>query len=911
MTKTTAFTSTLRIVTLVVISLCSVHTAAGAVRLETVELRCEYRRDPLGIDTTKPRLSWIIHSKQRGQRQTAYQVLVASSPELLARDQGNLWDSGRVKSDQSVLVEYAGAPLAAGTYCYWKVRIWDKDDIVAAWSEPARFTVGLLSAGDWKGRWIGMASADDHEEPWFRKTFTLEQKPQAALAYIGSVGHHELYVNGRKVGDRVLNPSVSYLAKRALYVTYDITDYLKPGANVVAVWLAPGWSLFKGVNPVMDFGLSKRPLLIAQLDIRAKQRDAIVVASDDTWRCRLSSEKHLGEWTYMNYGGDRIDATKDLPGWNDVGLDDSSWEQAAAYDLHRILSPDLVEPTRKCETIRPVSVTKIGQHKYRVDMGRFYAGWVEAKLKGKPGSTIVVSASYKPGEQCQCNQRNEYVIGAGGQGTFCNHFSYHGCRYVTIDGVDEPPAPTDVTGYRIGNDLRRVGHFDCSNKLLKRIYDADVNTCINLITGGMPVDCPHRERLGYADSCLGSLETAIFSFESGAWAAKWARDFCDIQQDDGYVANSAPTVDGGGAPWVTRAVMIVPWALFQWYGDRRTLEASYPYVKRWLAFQQTKCDANGLLAPFVPPGTTYPQWCFIGDWVTPHGSELSDSVEALFFNNCCYLMAVRTASQIALALKNPDDARSYDARAQNVKNSLNKRFFNASNNTYLDTRQTHCVMPLAAGAVSEDRVAAVRANLRNETLVSQKGHLDVGNSGHYYLARYLSEHDANDLVFTYVNQTTYPGYGFFIERGFDTWPETWTGDGDSMIHSCFTGISVWFLRGIAGIRPDPAAPGFKHFLIRPSIVGDITWATGAYECPYGRIGCQWAVEGGRLTVNTEIPANTTATIYLPTQNVSAVTESDKPANAASHVKFLRMEGGCAVYEVNSGNYQFTTPTSKP
>lgn len=888
----------------------SAHADGGGERCRLGELRCEYLKDPLGIDTARPRLSWIIASDHRGQRQTAYQVLVASSPELLAKDQGDLWDSGKATSDQNVLVEYAGAPLASGADCYWKVRAWDAADGVTDWSNPARFTVGLLANTDWTGRWIGMASADDHDEPWFRKTFTLAQNPSEALAYIASIGYHELYVNGRRVGDRVLNPSVSYLAKRALYVTYDIKDYLQPGNNVVAVWLAPGWSLFKGVNAKVDFQLTKKPLLLAQLDIRANGKDSLVVSSDDTWKCRLSPEKHLGEWTYTNFGGDRIDATKDLPGWNDVKLDDSSWERATVCDFHRILSPDLVEPNRKCETIRPVSVTQKGPQKYLIDMGRFYTGWIEAKLKGKPGSTVVISASYLSDLECQYNQRNEYVIGVVGEGTFCNHFSYHGCRYITIEGIDASPALTDIVGHRIGNDLRPAGSFDCSNRLLKKIYDADLNNCLNLVTGGMPADCPHRERLGYGDSSLGTLDTMLFSVESGALTKKWAQDWCDIQENDGYVAHTAPTMDGGGAPWLSGSIMLVPWSVFQSYGDRQLLETSYPDIKRWLAFLQSQCDAEGLLTSFMRPGTAFPQWCFIGDWVTPHGSELSDSPEALLFNNCYYLVVTRTASHIARALGKNDDAKIYEASADRITNALNKRFFNAANNTYIDTRQTHCVMPLVANAVPDDRVAAVMANLRNEILVTHKGHIDVGDPGIYYMTQYLTDNNANDLVFSYINQTTYPGYGFFIEQGLDTWPETWDAKEPSIIHGCFTGIGTWLVRGIAGIRPDPTSPGFKHFFVKPAIVGDVTWASGVYDSVYGRIACKWAVESGRLTLKVTVPVNTTATVYVPTQDVATVTESGKPTGDVSGVKFVRMEGGCAMFDVQSGNYEFMATLPK-
>lgn len=887
---------------------------SGDAQCRVIRLRCEHLQNPIGIDTNKPRLSWELQSEHRGRRQTAYQILVASSSESLAKDHGNLWNSGKVVSDASSLVEYAGSPLESGTPCYWKVRVWDENDAPTAWSLPAQFTIGLLAANDWKGRWTGMASAGDHDEPWFRKTFQLKQKPQSAVIYVGSIGYHELYVNGKKVGDRVLCPSVSDLTKRALYVAYDVADYLQPGDNVIAVWLAPGWSLFRGVNPGTDFQFSKSPLLIAQLDVRDGEKRCTLLATDRAWKCHLSREKHLGEWTYTNFGGDRIDASRDIPGWNNVGLDDSKWENVTIYELTRALSADLVQPNRKRETMHAVGVTQIGPRKYRVDMGRCYAGWVEAKLKGRPGSTVAISLSYNGQIECQYNQRNEYVLDATGAGTFCNHFAYHGCRYVTIDGVDTPPSIADIVGHRIGNDLERTGSFDCSNKLLKKIYDADINTMLNLTTGGVMVDCPHRERLGYGDTCQTSIEAMAAAVDAAAFYSKWARDWRDIQHDNGYVGHTAPTRDGGGGPCWSGSVMMIPWSLYQLYGDRHALAESYPPMKRWLQFLGTKCDATGLLVPFTPPtGTKFQQWCFIGDWVTPHGSELSDSVEALYFNNCYYLLATRTACQIARALGLDQDVQDYEMRADRIKNALNKRFFNASQNIYLDTRQSHAAMALVSGAVPSDALATVMANLRNEILAGQKGHLDVGDPVIYYMTKYLTDQGANDLVFTYMNQTTYPGYGFFIDKGLDTLPETWDfqGPDSSVIHGCFTGIGGWFVRGIGGIRPDPATPGYKHFLLKPAIVGDLTWADTTCSSPYGPIGCRWSLEKNRLVIKAGIPANMTATVHVPAKDVSAVTESGEPADKAVGVAFLRMENGCAVFHVQSGTYEFASSASKP
>ena len=873
------------------------------------DLRCEYSVAPLGINTTKPRFSWSILSDRRGDRQTAYRLLVASSLERLSEDKGDVWDSGKTDSSQSVFVEYAGTPLAADSEYFWKVRAWNKDGVQSGWSTACRFTVGLLSKADWKAQWIGMASANDHDEPWIRKRFSLDGKPSRALIYVGSIGYHELYVNGKRVGDRVLSPSVSYLAKRALYVTYDVAEYLVPGENVVGIWLGPGWSLFRGVNPVMDFGLSKKPLAIAQLSIRFANGNAAVITSNADWKCRLSNEKHLGEWTNSNFGGDRVDGSLAMPNWNGLNLDDSSWERATTYDVRQKLSPDLVAPNRKCEAFQPIEIIAAGPRVYKVDMGKLFTGWMEVQLKGKPGETVVLSASTEKNTECELNQRNEYVLGPEGRGTFCNRFAYHEYRYLTISGLDSPPSKKDVVGYRIGNAFRRVGSFDCSNPLIKKIYDATINNCLNLTTGGMMVDCPHRERLGYGGDAHTSLGTMLNNMDTNVFYAKWARDWCDIQQRDGYIAHTAPTIDGGGGTAWSGFVVLMPWEVYLNYGDRRILETSYPHMKRWLAFLDMKCNADGLLMPYGG------SWGFLGDWLTPHGIEGSETTAALLFNNCYRILVTRTAAKVARELGKTKDAKRWEKQAEIAVHAVNKRFFNAQKNTYLDERQTHYVMPLIAGVVPKDHMESVIENLRREILVTHRGHLDTGLHGTHFMTKYLIENDGNDLVFAYASQTTNPGYGYFLGQGLNSWPEEWGKvAGASKLHGSYNGIGGWFLQGIGGIRPEAGHRGFQRFVIKPAIVGDLTWAKTAYDSNYGKIISNWKRDDKTLEMELVIPANTTATVFVSTKDVSTITEGGKPIASAEGVRFLCASGRTAMFEIGAGKYSIASqigPTGRP
>jgi hypothetical protein len=841
--------------------------ASLALAVEPADLRCEYLVDPLGLDTARPRLSWAMADPDhtRGQRQTAWQVLAASSPERLAADTGDLWDSGRVASDQSVGVDYGGTALASGESCWWKVRLWDKDGAPTAWSAPARFSVGLLAAADWQAQWIGMASASEQECPWLRREFELDQVPETALAYVGSIGFHELYVNGRRVGDAVLTPSVSDLRQRALYLTYDLKPYLRPGRNAIALWLGPGWAQFSDANPPVGFGVVKKPLGIVQLQLGPAGGPWTRIVSDQHWRCAVSTTRHRGRWQNSDFGGDSVDAGRDVAGWNDVGCDDRAWEAATVYQPGRALSPDVIEPNRRCERIAAQTVAPAGPHKWRVTMSRLFAGWVEVKLAGAPGAKVTIKVSSLADHEVEYNQLDEYVVGASGQGVFCNRFSYHECQFVTIEGLPQAPAPDDVVGWRVSNDRPRIGDFDCSHPLLKRIYDVTVNTYLNLSTGGMTVDCPHRERLGYGGDGHTSLEIALDTFASDGFFAKWARDWCDVQRPDGGIYHTAPTMGGGGGPGWSGFILTMPWEVYQAYGDRRILEQVYPSGRRWLDFLQAHVGADGLLAP-LPGG----YWLFLGDWLTPHGSEGSDQPAALLFNNCYYLYATRLAAKIAHVLGRAADEAVYAERAAALAAAINKRFADPATMAYLDTRQTHCVMPLVAEAVPPEHVDQVVANLEHEILVARHGHLDTGLHGTYFMTRWLCEHDRGDLVYTYATQTTAPSYGDLLAKGYETWPEAW-GGAPSRLHGCLNGIGGWFLRGLAGIRPDPSAPGYRHFLVEPQVVGDLTWVKAHHDGPYGRIEVAWRRDGRRFSLDLTVPANSAATVWLPAADPGAVT----------------------------------------
>lgn len=867
---------------------------------QAVGLRCEYMHSPMGLDTAKPRFSWELLCSKRGTMQSGYRILVASSADKLAKSQGDLWDSGKMESAQSVGVEYRGAKLAAGVRAMWKVQVWDQNGTASPWSEVADFSVGLLAPEDWAACWIGMASAERADCPWMRKTFTLEQIPESALAYVGSIGYHELYINGHKVGDQVLAPSVSNLRKRALYLTYDVRQYLRRGENAVALWVAPGWSGFGHRDPESTFKVAKGALAIAQLQLGPMSGPFTRIVSDESWRCSLSTTRHRGEWRYGDFGGDRVDANKEIARWNDTGLDDSRWGKATVYHPGCILSSDWIEPNRIIRDIPAARVKAIGPKKYRFEMAELFTGWVELKVKGQPGQQVNIGVSSIPGRDDEFNQRNVYIIGASGSGVFCNRFSYHLVGIVTVEGLDVPPVAGDLVGHMVANDRRSIGSFQCSNELLNKIYNITVNNYQNLSTGGMTVDCPHRERLGYGGDGHTSLEIALDAFDSHAFLSKWAQDWRDIQEPGGRIKHTAPTMGGGGGPAWSGFAITLPWEVYKNYGDTRILEATYPVARKWLSYMDEHIGADGLLQP-LPGG----KWMFLGDWLAPGGrKEAFDSTEALFFNNCYLVYAIKMTAKIARVIGKPDDAVALEKRAEVLVNAINRRFLNKDTMVYLDTRQLRCIMPLVSGIVEAPAdVAAMMKNLEKELLVVRKGHLDTGLHGTYFMTKYLTEHDRSDLIFTYATQRTAPGYGALIAKGYTTWPEQWEGC-DSRMHGCFNSIGGWFLRGIAGIRVDESFPGFSHFIIKPSPVGDLTWARGSYHSIRGPVVCYWKRDEAKFTLAVTVPGNSRATVYVPAKDAESLTETGKPTADAPGVKFLRMEAGAAVFEVGSGHYAF-------
>ena len=899
------------------------------------DLRCEYLKNPLGIDVRRPRLSWklaAIAPTARGLHQTAYEVLVASSPEKLKQNQGDLWSSGVVESDQSIHVVYRGATLTSSSPCCWKVRVRDQDGNFSAWSTPASWTMGLLDASDWSARWIGcdqtfskienVPPEDNYlADPWFRKVVTLDDKPTRATISIASVGYHELYVNGEKVDDTVLAPCVSDHTKRARYVTYDITKQLHAGRNLIGLWLGTSWSVFP-LYKTDD--KPQTPIVIAQAEIDLPNRETLRVGTDASWKTHPSPNVLLGTWMFRDFGGEFYDASKEVSDWNEPEFDDSAWQAATLYEPKLTLSAEMIEPNRRIKEIRPVSIKAVGQGEYRVDMGVNFVGFLELDVKGNPGDVVEFLISEHVDQAMTHSLHNGYRIGPDGRGTFRNRFNYISGRWVQIKGLSYQPRLSDIRGFMVRTDFERAATFECSDKLLCDINEITQWTFENLSLGGYVVDCQQRERMGYGGDAHATTQSGLNNYRMGAFYTKWTQDWRDVQgkstswglsdnpkskqqpEVSGNLPYTAPTYWGGGGPAWSGICITMPWHVYLRCGDQRILEENFPMMQRWLAFLETKTKDDML----VRWGG---EWDFLGDWLWPGASGVNgDTRETLFFNNCYWIHSLQSAAKIADILGETDTATSYRLRSETIRKAVHQEFFDPETNGYVNNLQAYLAIALLVDLPPEELRPAVWKRFEEEILVHRQGHFWGGITGGYFIVKTLLENNRSDLMYEMATKTDYPSWGNMLRQGATTVWEAWSDPGSRM-HSSFLHIGSWFIEGLAGIRPDPEAPGYKRFILQPGVFGGASpdWVKASYESPYGNIRIEWRMEENHFEVAATIPSNSTAILRLPTCKPASVREGGLPATDAVGVRFLGVEGRYALFELLSGEFVFRAEQCTP
>ena len=886
--------------------------------LAATQLRCEYKVDPLGIDVRKPRLSWQLASADKAVMQTSYEVRVAASEAELAKGK-LIWDSGKQASDASIQVEYGGPALASERIYYWQVRVGDNHGHLSEWSKAAHWEMGLLEASDWKAHWITPDLAEDETKsnpsPMLRSEFSVKQKVERARLYATAMGLYELSLNGKRVGDQYFTPGWTAYDFRYQYQTYDVTNLVKSGENCLGAVLGDGW--FRGRlawnNSRNSYG--KKLALLAQLVITYTDGKQEIVGSNDKWKTATGAilESDI-------YNGETYDARLERTGWNEPGYKDGDWKGVTVIESPKAkLVAPAGPPVKEIEEIKPVKVFRTPAGDTVLDMGQNMVGWMKFRLAAPAGTTVTLRHAEvldKEGNFYTENLRSaketiRYTSKGGGTETFEPHFTFQGFRYVSVSGWPGEVKPEDFTGIVVHSAMERTGTFETSNPMLNQLEH-------NIIWGqkgnflDVPTDCPQRdERLGWTGDAEVFAPTASFNFDTAGFYSKWLRDVALDQEDDGAVPFVIPNVlshttrkgEAASAGWADVAV-VVPWTVYQSFGDKRILEEQYPSMKAWVEYMRRAAGETYL----------WKSGFSFGDWLAfattqsdyPGATTDKDLIQTAYFARSTELLA-----KTAEVLGKKEDAQDYAALEEKIKGAFQREFV-TPNGRLASNTQTAYALALAFGLLPESQRAEAAARLAAD--VRKFGHLTTGFLGTPVLCQTLSDYGYLDEAYMLLNRKEYPSWLYPVTKGATTIWERWDGikpDGsfqspsmNSFNHYAYGAIGDWMYRVVAGIEIDEAAPAYKHSLLEPHPGGGLTHASAAVDSMYGRVASAWEISGGKLTLKIEVPANTTATVRLPNAKLQEVSEGGKSLADRSDISEARQVKGAVMLNIGSGKYVF-------
>jgi alpha-L-rhamnosidase len=951
------------------------------------KLRCEYLINPSGIATANPRLSWTLDSDRRGERQTAYQILVASTAQLIEKGKGDLWDSGKVQSSESIQIAYLGKPLSSRQSCYWKMRVWDAKGRPAQWSSSAHWQMGLLEPTDWSAKWISVGSPPvssaqrlvihravyedveggggsdvtktlishvkdnrlvievnnnalgndpapnrtkhlrvDYEldgKPaykeigenetlsipsgpggvkYLRKPFGLKPGVQRAVLYATALGLYEVHINGARVGDHVLAPDWTDYRKRVRYQTYDVTSLLRQGDNAIAAILADGWYSGRIGNGAKQF-FGKTPAFFCQLELTYDDGSVQRIVTDDSWK------SHAGPITSSDFMlGENYDSRLEIKGWDEPSLNADDWLAVKLRETPSIaMDAQVMEPVRQICELKPKTITEPKPGKWVYDLGQNMVGVARIKVSAPAGTEITLRHAEmlnQNGTLYTANLRgapsiDHYICKGGGEEIWQPRFTFHGFRFVEISGLPNKPGMDAITGVVIGSDSTRVGEFTCSDPRLNQLQS-------NIQWGqrgnyvSVPTDCPQRdERLGWMGDAQVFIRTATYNADVAAFFTKWMVDVDDGQSTEGSFSDVNPNTMGvSGVPAWGDAGVICPWTIYEVYGDKRMLENHLPAMTKWIEYLRAHSK------DFIREndrGNDY------GDWLSIGADTPKDLIGTAYF-----AYSTRLVARSYEALGRTEEARKYEQLFQDIKAAFNKRYVAADGRI---RGNTQCVYAMA---LKFDLLPAeLRPNAAKflEDDIKAKGnHLSTGFVGVSYLLPVLTQADKSDTAYRLLFQDSFPSWLFSVKQGATTIWERWDGwtpdkgfqdpGMNSFNHYSLGSCGEYLFGYVGGIRP--ASPGFKSILIDPVIGEGLTWARTRYESIHGPIATSWKREGERLALEVAIPANTTATIFVPAIDVARITESGKPVGKSEGLTFLKQEKGKALFEAGSGTYHFAS-----
>lgn len=906
-------------------------------------LTCEYLSNPLGIDALRPRLSWQMQTERQGARQTAYRLLAGSSRDRLAAGQADLWDSGRVDSDQSIHVEYAGLALQPRQRVYWRVIVWDEAGSPSE-SEIVWFEMGLLRREEWTAQWVGadlrggLYSATP--APYVRKAFVLPGAAVSARLYVTALGLYECSINGQRVGDDELTPGWTDYDRRIRYQVYDVTDRLRDGENAIGAVLGDGWAVgYVGWSHRQQY--VDRPRLLAQLEVTLADGSLMTIVTDSTWKYRFGAV--VGSDLLM---GEEYDARLEMPGWDSPGFDARCWYGVEVFDDPGMALTATNSPLiRRIQELRPIS-DPVSRSAYNVrrsifDLGQNMVGRVRFRGSAPAGTTITLrfaevlnpDGSLYTANLRKARATDYYTFGGDGEVVWEPKFTFHGFRYVEL--LDYPGVVTrdTVTGIVLHSELEPTGEFECSDPLINQLQR-------NIVWGqkgnflDVPTDCPQRdERMGWTGDIQVFARTAAFNMNVAAFMSKWAQDVADSQDEQGIIPAIVPNLkspprEDGGPAWAD-AVIICPWTIYLCYGDRRILEANYTTMTRYMDFLMRTSPGYIRCAP------DYEGWQGFGDWLAINAMTPRDLIGTAFLAYDASLMA-----RIAAVVGKMDDAARYGELFASVKAAFGERFLYGSSVTAesmvrsstwdqraaADRVAQGSLKPVDYGKITSDvfntrlftptqtayvlalhfdllpdamrplAVAELAADINRREM-----HLSTGFVGSPYLPHVLSSGGRADIAYALLNQTSWPSWLYAVTQGATTIWERWDGwteengfqipEMNSFNHYAYGAVGAWLYNTVAGIEPDAMQPGYKHVILRPQLGGGLTSACGKLKTPYGELISDWKYDNNTFVWTVVVPPNATAAVHLPELGAGTISLDGAPAEARVH-------------NMRAGRYQF-------
>ncbi|MDF7823439.1 family 78 glycoside hydrolase catalytic domain [Pontiellaceae bacterium B12227] len=936
--------SVLKSITLLL--MCAVNALASS-GVSVADLKVEHLRNPIQLDMQQPRLSWKIRATDpqvHKIKQQSYRILVADSPQKLSNDEGNLWDSGVVASDQSILIPYLGKKLQSRQACYWKVQVTDNKGGKSDWSETAFWEMALLSSNDWKeSEWIGLKK-DTRDSPFtsrkpngkdvlhrsnpsplLRKEISIAKAVKKARAYVSGIGYSEFYINGNKISDHVLDPGQTNYDKHTLYVVHDITDDLKPGTNALGFWLGNGfYGQNLAFNPKFEYG---KPKLRAKLFVEYTDGSSETFATDTSWKATVSPILFDNA-----YWGESYDARLEIPGWSKPGRDDSNWQQAVNVKApcpDNKLRPQLLPPIKEMERFKPVSNKKVDDDTYQVDFGKNFSGWYDIKLNQNPGDIIrfypteVLDRKTGRGNQKTrggapgAPEDHFYICKGNGPESYSPRFVYSGFQYLEITGLAEAPTAETIEAVFVRSAIEKTGSFESSNEMFNKQYAASLLS-LEGNWHSLPEDCPAREKCGWLGDAHATADLSLYNYDMARFYSKYNRDIQDSLNADHTVRKVIPGSAGippmvapgrrsnrvGTIDWAV-AYVIIPWRMYVHTGDAEAFRPHYEHFKDFITYYKSFKNKDGV----IDNG--------LGDWCPPNW----DRKAAPEFMEChpfvsgtaFYFQALELISKMALLMDDADYSKWCLKEAADIQKAFDQVYLKpveGSKGLKHYGSQTATVMALKLGMVPDDQIEDRVEALLFDINERHNGHHACGIHGLRHLYTVLADNGHGDLAYKMLTDTTFPGPGFIMDLGLSTWPERrfdWNKVEfkNSFNHPMNGGFVAFMHESLGGIRPDEQSVGYKHFQIKPQLTDQVEWVKSHVESPYGEIRSEWKNEGETFEWFVEVPPNTTATLYVPYHQGRELSEGEHRGLqkkltpiAEGQQKWLKSEVGSGVYHFN-------------